>query len=244
MLRLEREFGSLRLRQRRRRPQLVEDVKLEIAAQRFLDHRTIGHAGPRSADLHPFQNVLIDRERRSHLRHRRIIASRCDYAACAQPSVDRRQDEDVMQPAPLLDCAGRRRSPAMLASGHQGLPPRNKGLRYPPDPPRPSRMSSPSCTPRVMIRTGSAPRRHRRARKRDSREVRLLPLPLAKERDPDSRSLPSSGVPRHLARTIPFDLTAGPRPAIASATDRRSVSSRQPVRVLGRSRPLGGRRAG
>ena len=40
-----------------------------------------------------------------------------------------------MQPAPPLDCAGRRRSPATLASFHLGLPPRNKGLRYPPDPP-------------------------------------------------------------------------------------------------------------
>jgi site-specific recombinase XerD len=36
---------------------------------------------------------------------------------------------------PLLDCAGRRRSPATLPSFHRGLPPRNKGLTYPPDPP-------------------------------------------------------------------------------------------------------------
>jgi site-specific recombinase XerD len=35
----------------------------------------------------------------------------------------------------LLDCAGRRRSPATLSDFHQGQPPRNKGLRYPPDPP-------------------------------------------------------------------------------------------------------------
>jgi integrase len=40
-----------------------------------------------------------------------------------------------MQSVPLLDCAGRRRSPATRSSFHQGLPPRNKGLRYPPDPP-------------------------------------------------------------------------------------------------------------
>src|SRR5947209_8601905 len=40
-----------------------------------------------------------------------------------------------MQPEQPLDCAGRRRSPATLASFHQGRPPRNKGLRYPPDPP-------------------------------------------------------------------------------------------------------------
>ena len=40
-----------------------------------------------------------------------------------------------MQSVPLLDCAGRRRSPATLSSFHEGHPPRNKGLRYPADPP-------------------------------------------------------------------------------------------------------------
>jgi integrase len=40
-----------------------------------------------------------------------------------------------MQSGPLLDCAGRRRSPATLPGYHQGRPPRNKGLQYPPDPP-------------------------------------------------------------------------------------------------------------
>lgn len=40
-----------------------------------------------------------------------------------------------MQSVPLLDCAGRRRSPATLASFHTGRVPRNKGLHYPPDPP-------------------------------------------------------------------------------------------------------------
>ena len=40
-----------------------------------------------------------------------------------------------MESLPLLDCAMRRRSPATSSSFHQGLPPRNKGRRYPPDPP-------------------------------------------------------------------------------------------------------------
>ena len=40
-----------------------------------------------------------------------------------------------MQSIPLLDRAGRRRSPATKSSFHIGVPPRNKGLRYPPDPP-------------------------------------------------------------------------------------------------------------
>jgi hypothetical protein len=36
----------------------------------------------------------------------------------------------------MLDAAGRRRSPATLPGYHAGRPPRNKGLRYPADPPR------------------------------------------------------------------------------------------------------------
>src|SRR4051812_39347833 len=38
-------------------------------------------------------------------------------------------------PELLLDAAGRRRSPATLPSFHAGRPPRNKGMRYPADPP-------------------------------------------------------------------------------------------------------------
>jgi site-specific recombinase XerD len=40
-----------------------------------------------------------------------------------------------MESVPLLDCAGRRRSPATPSSFHEGLPPRHQGLRYPLDPP-------------------------------------------------------------------------------------------------------------
>ena len=36
----------------------------------------------------------------------------------------------------LLDRAGRRRSPATMPGFHSGRPPRNKGLRYPADPPK------------------------------------------------------------------------------------------------------------
>jgi hypothetical protein len=35
----------------------------------------------------------------------------------------------------MLDAAGRRRSPATLPGYHAGRPPRNKGIRYPADPP-------------------------------------------------------------------------------------------------------------
>lgn len=40
-----------------------------------------------------------------------------------------------MESTSLVDCVGRRRSPATLPGYHRGRPPRNKGLRYPPDPP-------------------------------------------------------------------------------------------------------------
>jgi site-specific recombinase XerC len=40
-----------------------------------------------------------------------------------------------MESVGLFDRAGRRRSPATLSGFHQGRVPRNKGLRYPPDPP-------------------------------------------------------------------------------------------------------------
>jgi hypothetical protein len=36
---------------------------------------------------------------------------------------------------PMLDAAGRRRSPATLPDFHAGRPPRKKGMRYPADPP-------------------------------------------------------------------------------------------------------------
>ena len=35
----------------------------------------------------------------------------------------------------VLDATGRRRSPATLPGYHPGRPPRNKGMRYPADPP-------------------------------------------------------------------------------------------------------------
>src|SRR5687768_15057915 len=38
-------------------------------------------------------------------------------------------------PNMLLDAAGRRRSPATMPGFHAGRPPRNKGVRYPADPP-------------------------------------------------------------------------------------------------------------
>jgi integrase len=49
--------------------------------------------------------------------------------------VNHRPEEDGTDSTPLLDRAGRRRSPATTSTFHQGVAPGNKGLRYPPDPP-------------------------------------------------------------------------------------------------------------
>jgi site-specific recombinase XerD len=56
-----------------------------------------------------------------------------------------------MESIPLLDRAGRRRSPATTSSFHRGAPPRNKGLRYPPDPPSVEEIIA------VMRATGDGP---------------------------------------------------------------------------------------
>jgi len=40
-----------------------------------------------------------------------------------------------MPSSTLVDTGGRRRSPATMPEYHRGRPPRNKGLRYPADPP-------------------------------------------------------------------------------------------------------------
>src|SRR5882757_2045233 len=42
---------------------------------------------------------------------------------------------EPMSGSVALDRAGRRRSPATMPGFHAGHPPRNKGLRYPADPP-------------------------------------------------------------------------------------------------------------
>jgi hypothetical protein len=55
----------------------------------------------------------------------------------------------------LLNAAGRRRSPVTLTGYLAGRPPRNKGLRYPPDPPT-IEESSPSCARPATASTAPA----------------------------------------------------------------------------------------
>ena len=56
----------------------------------------------------------------------------------------------------LLDRAGRRRSPATMPGFHTGRPPRNKGLRYPADPPKVEEIVA------VMCAAGPGPHGQRR----------------------------------------------------------------------------------
>ena len=56
-------------------------------------------------------------------------------------------------PEVLLDAAGRPRSPATVPGYHAGRSPRNKGQRYPANPPRSAR-SSPSCDTPAATSTG------------------------------------------------------------------------------------------
>src|SRR6202012_3739899 len=55
----------------------------------------------------------------------------------------------------LLDVAGHRRSPATLPGYHRGRPPRNKGERYPADPPNVEEIVA------VMRAAGDRPEAHR-----------------------------------------------------------------------------------
>ena len=59
--------------------------------------------------------------------------------------------EEVAHVPVLLDAAGRRRSPATLPGYHAGRPPRNRGHRYPADPPRVEEIVQ------VMRETGERP---------------------------------------------------------------------------------------
>ena len=52
-----------------------------------------------------------------------------------------------MKSVVLLDCAGRRRSPATTSSFHEGLPPRKQRPALPAGPAAHARRSSPSCMP-------------------------------------------------------------------------------------------------
>ena len=105
MLRLDREFGGLGFGHRRVCPEFVENVELEVPAERFLDYRTVGDAGACGADLDPLEDIFVDRECRADLGHNRILSSW-------------RGDAKMTTPNRRPDVRGPRRS--------QGLPDRAK----------------------------------------------------------------------------------------------------------------------
>jgi len=61
-------------------PQLLEQVEAKIPAQRLLDHLTITLARSGGTDLHPAQDVLVNREAGPHLA---TSASSHQYARAA-----------------------------------------------------------------------------------------------------------------------------------------------------------------
>jgi integrase len=104
----------------------------------FFNNRRQGENSKREWDegVSPCRSSGEPRSERAVLRHlhsregeRRGAAERDDT------TVNHRPKEDVMESTQLVDCAGRRRSPATLPGYHRGRPPRNRGLRYPADPP-------------------------------------------------------------------------------------------------------------
>src|SRR3954470_16525963 len=75
---------------------------------------------------------------RPRSRERTAFLGGGDGAAAGRPGEEPRSVSDTRGGAMselLLDAAGRRRSPATLPEFHAGRPPRNKGMRYPADPP-------------------------------------------------------------------------------------------------------------
>ena len=103
-----------------------------------------------------------------------------------------------MTVSPVLDAAGRRRSPATMPGYHAGRPPRNKGLRYPADPPtveeiiavmrdrrrRSARLSAARADRRALARRAAHPRSARAERGRPRPPPRLAARPPRQGRPP------------------------------------------------------------
>jgi hypothetical protein len=75
VLRLDCEPQCLVLLEVSGRPDPLEQVEAEVAAKRLLDHLAVSTAGSRSLDPDSAKHLLVERHRRSGLRHHCIIAS-------------------------------------------------------------------------------------------------------------------------------------------------------------------------
>jgi len=74
-LRLDGELERHALAELITRPQSVEQVEAEIAAQCVLDHFAVPSPGPGRAHLYRPEHILVDREGSAGLRHFGILAS-------------------------------------------------------------------------------------------------------------------------------------------------------------------------
>lgn len=63
-----------------------------------------------------------------------------------------------MTAVPVLDAAGRRRSPATLPGYHAGRPPRNKGIRYPAASPTVDEIVASCAMPPTAVTAGACAR--------------------------------------------------------------------------------------
>src|SRR3954453_3793919 len=88
-----------------------------------------------------------------------------DPAVVGLPRIARRVIGEIVTASPPLDSLGRRRSPASVPGYLAGRPSRNRGRRYPPDPPRTEEIIDELATigtdraPPSFSESSSAPRR-------------------------------------------------------------------------------------
>ena len=75
MLRLHGQRHRLVLTEIGRLPRAAEDIEPELLTDGLLDHIAVAPTEPSRAHPHCAQNVLINSQRRPHLRHLRIITS-------------------------------------------------------------------------------------------------------------------------------------------------------------------------
>ena len=140
-----------------------------------------------------------------------------------------------MHSAPPLDCAGRRRSPATLSGFHQGRPPRNKGLRSPPDPPTVEEIIAVMRRGRRSPRRAEAARRDRRAVARRIESQRGARLGGERSRQNTWRRAGASREGRQTPRG--WNGPLGLRAARSVARDARSAARRRALLRAPRAHP-------
>jgi hypothetical protein len=75
VLRLDGELDRRALAELVTRPQSIEQVEAQIAAERLLDHFAVTSPGPGRANPYRPEHILVDREGGASFRHFGILAS-------------------------------------------------------------------------------------------------------------------------------------------------------------------------